>query len=276
MTPSGTRQANSPVFTLIAVRFPHGGCWHIMLDASSLKRPPPGTRTVWCTAATTAAPSAASAAAPRGQPAVARAPDHRHVRHARPSVAAGVVVSIRVALQLPVLARVDEHVAELRVERRAAPVHAAMVAGKLQAQPVVRRPADRVRRAARLRAASCTPPRAPASRSRCRPASSSCATAARASAETAASWRCARAALRSAARAAPRRRKIDFPVTRSMRNTRPLLLMIADGGNRLAVLLHVEQDRRVRDRRRPRCRDARPGSARGTSRCSRRPRRRSS
>src|SRR3954471_10764395 len=43
VTPSGTRQANSPVLTSIAVRFPHGGCWHIMFESGSLKRPPPGT-----------------------------------------------------------------------------------------------------------------------------------------------------------------------------------------------------------------------------------------
>src|SRR4051794_29764835 len=46
VTPSGTRQANSPVFTLTAVNCPHGGCWHGSCCASAprmLKRPPSGT-----------------------------------------------------------------------------------------------------------------------------------------------------------------------------------------------------------------------------------------
>src|SRR5579872_4579842 len=38
--PSGTLQAMSPVLTLTATSSPHGGCWHIMLEALSLNRPP--------------------------------------------------------------------------------------------------------------------------------------------------------------------------------------------------------------------------------------------
>ena len=55
-------------------------------------------------------------------------------------------IAIGHARELSELVRVDEQVAELRIERRAAPVHAAVIAGKLQAQPLVAarqiRPAD--------------------------------------------------------------------------------------------------------------------------------------
>src|SRR5262249_39068019 len=57
-----------------------------------------------------------------------------------------VHIAIAQTGELPDLVRVDEQVTQLRVERDAAPVHAAVVAGKLQPQPVVRhreiRPAE--------------------------------------------------------------------------------------------------------------------------------------
>ena len=155
VTPSGTRQANSPVLTLTAVNCPQGGCWH------------------------------GNCCGPLSRDAEASAARHTVIRTIRIDAVAlpgglrltgRLGIAIHETRELPELAGVDEQVAEMRIERRAAPVDAAMVAGELHAQALV---ADRKVRPAQLhalRSAFCRPLPLPASRSRYRPPSSSCAT----------------------------------------------------------------------------------------------------
>ena len=115
VTPSGTRHTNSPVFTFTAVNCPQGGCWHGSCCESlpgTLKRPPPGT------------PSYGPSGSTRLPMPVAIGP-------------ARLRIMILHARKLPQFIGVDEQIAQLRIERSPAPVHAAMVAGELHAQAVV-------------------------------------------------------------------------------------------------------------------------------------------
>ena len=88
-----------------------------MFDALSLKRPPPGTPSIRAVRMDAVALTVAARRAGRVRIAILQAGD------------------------LPQLVRVDEQIAQLRIERRPAPVDAAVVAGELHAQAVVARPA---------------------------------------------------------------------------------------------------------------------------------------